>query len=464
MPRVINHTLRATLIPHTQPNRSKAYPITFSFNFLTHHNHQEKDKTLREHASVHHQQKRLFSTDQCQYSSFLSSTRQLSTMSSSKRFKFSGITFGKPTDTTPKTPFIVSFYDPDVQAKDAHDRTMEQILMWADYRLEDCHNYIQMLFPVPEGSAYSWEAPIIDRETIEAFRSRSELRNQLRRAFERMLNFYGFTVTMQPEKGEEEPRVEKDESIKPEHETQDRADLEMTESSATTTEEKSDEIAHDASSAPATSDAPTTSTETPIDATETTDTTASKGKESEKQVTSSSDSSFPPSAHSQRPPFSGYFIVRAPHWRKNFRNWAVRFDHNHLRITRILRCLRVLGLQTECDAFYNALRKVFDDPAINISERSMTYWTRAVRRPLYIAPDDTRVEWLREWEEEWEAKVEAEKYNGETKHEAEKNDAEKKHEVAEQDGKNENEEVEAGKEVEDKDTKVEGADEAEKAK
>ena len=73
-------------------------------------------------------------------------------------------------------------------------------------------------------------------------------------------------------------------------------------------------------------------------------------------------------------------------------------NHNHLRITRILRCLRVLGLQEECDVFFAALKRVYDDPSINIGPRSLEFWTRAVERPLYMAPDDEECGWLEVWE------------------------------------------------------------------
>jgi hypothetical protein len=284
-----------------------------------------------------------------------------------KRLKFLSMSFTK--STAAKAPLIIRFYDPDVQAKDTHSRSMEEILSWPDKELERCHNYIQMLFPVPEGSAFNFQAPIINREVMDAFRSRSELRNRLRRAFERMLDFYGFKVSMQPEQDENEPK---------------KAET----SSAAYAE----------------------GTKTPgID--------AITGKAPEQSATTPS---FPPGTHSQfssSSPSSAYHIVRALHWSRAFNNWATRFNHNHLRITRILRCLRVLGLQTECDAFFSAIKRVYDDPAINISERSMIYWNRAVTRPLYIAPDDDEVEWLEEWEQEQkDAKkaTEAGKGDGET--------------------------------------------------
>jgi len=123
-----------------------------------------------------------------------------------------------------------------------------------------------------------------------------------------------------------------------------------------------------------------------------------------KQGESSESASFPPGSHtnvSASKPLS-YHIVRAPDHRKKFANWAIRFDHNHLRITRILRCLRVLGLQTEWTAFFDVLERTFEDPQISISDRSMGYWRLAVTRPLYLAPDDSKCKWLVDWEKEQE--------------------------------------------------------------
>lgn len=269
------------------------------------------------------------------------------------------MTSTKPSDSPSKVPFIVRFYDGEIQAKDAHGRTQEDMLAWSWDILERKHNYIQMLFPLPEGSPYNWEAPIIDREIMDAFRSRHDLQGRLRLSFEKMLDFYGFQVA---------PQAGKDETTKEESEAHNdsKKPASSTVESSTATEAKKDEVAEIKDNNTGTDD---------------------------NKSTSPSNAS---------PAQSGYSIVRAAHWRISFRNWAVRFDHNHLRITRILRCLRILGLQTECEAFFKVLKDVFDDPSFNISERTMNYWTRAVTRPLYIAPDDERIEWLKKWEEEQE--------------------------------------------------------------
>lgn len=57
-----------------------------------------------------------------------------------------------------------------------------------------CHDYVQVLFPLPERSGVHPSAPIIDQEVFNAFRSRNELRDRLRDAFKRILWFFGFEL------------------------------------------------------------------------------------------------------------------------------------------------------------------------------------------------------------------------------------------------------------------------------
>jgi len=61
--------------------------------------------------------------------------------------------------------------------------------------LEDEHDYIQTLFPIPETSMIvGRSAPIIDEEVFKAFRSRPELQSRLKDAFNRILWFYGLVL------------------------------------------------------------------------------------------------------------------------------------------------------------------------------------------------------------------------------------------------------------------------------
>jgi hypothetical protein len=77
---------------------------------------------------------------------------------------------------------------------DYQNRTLNQMLRWSDEQLEQKHDYIQTLFPLPENSAVNYNAPLIDEEVFKAFQSREDLRQNLRKAFERILSFWGFRI------------------------------------------------------------------------------------------------------------------------------------------------------------------------------------------------------------------------------------------------------------------------------
>ncbi|KAL8702962.1 MAG: hypothetical protein Q9201_003866 [Fulgogasparrea decipioides] len=75
-------------------------------------------------------------------------------------------------------------------------------------------------------------------------------------------------------------------------------------------------------------------------------------------------------------------------FKKASKNWLMPFNHNHLRITRIIRSCRVLGLEDDAQAFYAAFLNVAKQRPGVISQRSLMYWQRAAERPLYLAPED----------------------------------------------------------------------------
>jgi opioid growth factor receptor-like protein len=68
-------------------------------------------------------------------------------------------------------------------------------------------------------------------------------------------------------------------------------------------------------------------------------------------------------------------------------HWISPGNHNHLRITRILKCLRLLGLDEEATAFFSWLKEIYDEerrkPRPGISERTFQFWMSAskVARP-----------------------------------------------------------------------------------
>lgn len=78
-------------------------------------------------------------------------------------------------------------------------------------------------------------------------------------------------------------------------------------------------------------------------------------------------------------------------FQRKSRFWLRRFDHNHLRITRIIRCLRVLGLEEEAAEFYKALVRVGTpgpEGRGGVSPMTLMFWKRAAKRPLEIPPED----------------------------------------------------------------------------
>lgn len=59
-------------------------------------------------------------------------------------------------------------------------------------------------------------------------------------------------------------------------------------------------------------------------------------------------------------------------------NWLSANNHNHLRITRILRSLTLLGLPKEAKEFFAALQKVYLKNAEKIGSYAYDYWKRAI--------------------------------------------------------------------------------------
>jgi hypothetical protein len=68
---------------------------------------------------------------------------------------------------------------------------IENIWFWNYQQLEYTHDYIQWLFPLKEKSQFNRNAPILNDEVIQAFRSDEQLQLRLTRSLAVMLRFYG---------------------------------------------------------------------------------------------------------------------------------------------------------------------------------------------------------------------------------------------------------------------------------
>ena len=72
-------------------------------------------------------------------------------------------------------------------------------------------------------------------------------------------------------------------------------------------------------------------------------------------------------------------VVPAGHFRERAENWLVPGDHNHFRITRILKCLQTCGLGVYAAAFLKCLLAVAGPR--DVSEETLRYWREAGSLP-----------------------------------------------------------------------------------
>jgi hypothetical protein len=85
-------------------------------------------------------------------------------------------------------------------------------------------------------------------------------------------------------------------------------------------------------------------------------------------------------------------IRRGKELEASLRRWARSSNHNHLRITRILRCLRLFRLNLELGTMYNLLRETSNRYPIGVV--SLGYWHAAVSDSIWKNPSGTNCDWL----------------------------------------------------------------------
>jgi hypothetical protein len=77
-------------------------------------------------------------------------------------------------------------------------------------------------------------------------------------------------------------------------------------------------------------------------------------------------------------PAGGVTIAPSAEFAAKSGNWLTAANHNHLRITRILKSLVLLGLKREALAWFAALERVYADNAGLIGRTTYEYWRSAV--------------------------------------------------------------------------------------
>jgi Opioid growth factor receptor (OGFr) conserved region len=74
---------------------------------------------------------------------------------------------------------------------------------------------------------------------------------------------------------------------------------------------------------------------------------------------------------------AGMAVERAPTFAARAQNWLTPMNHNHLRLTRILRSTLLLGLEAESKALFHALNAVYREFPDRIPARTHAFWSSA---------------------------------------------------------------------------------------
>lgn len=84
-------------------------------------------------------------------------------------------------------------------------------------------------------------------------------------------------------------------------------------------------------------------------------------------------------------------IVCGPHFQAAAQDWLRAGNHNHLRLTRMLRSLRILGREQEAAALWQALRGLRErekaDGRRSITDETFAFWRRAATEPTHSPQD-----------------------------------------------------------------------------
>lgn len=68
---------------------------------------------------------------------------------------------------------------------------------------------------------------------------------------------------------------------------------------------------------------------------------------------------------------------------KKLKNWLTKRNHNYLRLTRIISCLKTLGLEKEAKALFDILMEIYKEYHNKIGETTLNFWQKAIDGTLY---------------------------------------------------------------------------------
>jgi hypothetical protein len=76
---------------------------------------------------------------------------------------------------------------------------------------------------------------------------------------------------------------------------------------------------------------------------------------------------------------SGVVVIqKTPSFNQKANNWLNEYNHNHLRITRIIKSLNVLGLGEHAKAFQRAMLSIAEQTPEDVAEVTVRFWETAI--------------------------------------------------------------------------------------
>lgn len=96
-------------------------------------------------------------------------------------------------NSKPPPMAIIEFYRG--SGVDGAGRTIEEVLSFTHDQMEEVHDYIQWLFPLPEPSQWQPQSPILTEAELEVFRTDKDVRRRVLEAYGRWTDFAERTVT-----------------------------------------------------------------------------------------------------------------------------------------------------------------------------------------------------------------------------------------------------------------------------
>ncbi|MBD2043343.1 opioid growth factor receptor-related protein [Microcoleus sp. FACHB-672] len=72
-------------------------------------------------------------------------------------------------------------------------------------------------------------------------------------------------------------------------------------------------------------------------------------------------------------------ITQSHNYGERKQEWINPGNHNYLRLTRILTCLKLLGLDNYAKALFDCLEKIYEEESKRIGSETFNYWRNAIR-------------------------------------------------------------------------------------